>query len=44
VTSLEYMMVTGVYVAGFLALCYGIIRAIHYAMAINAHVMALPVG
>ena len=43
-TSIEYLMTTGVMVGGFLALCYALIRALHYAMVIKAHVMSLPVG
>ncbi len=43
-TSFEYMLTTGVYVTGFLALCYALIRAIHYSMVIKAHVMSLPIG
>ena len=43
-TSAEYLMTTGVFVAGFLALCYALIRALHYSMVIKAHVMSLPVG
>lgn len=43
-TSIEYMLTTGVLVTGFLSLCYALLRAIHYSMVIKAHVMSLPVG
>ncbi len=43
-TSMEYMLTTGVLVTGFLSLCYALLRAIHYSMVIKAHVMSLPVG
>ena len=43
-TSLEYLLTTGVMVTGFLSLCYALLRAIHYSMVIKAHVMSLPLG
>jgi hypothetical protein len=43
-TTTEYMLTTGAYVATFLALCHMMIKVVHYSMTIKAHVMALPVG
>ncbi|MEL6572978.1 MAG: hypothetical protein AAFQ64_15040 [Pseudomonadota bacterium] len=43
-TSMEYLLTTGVMVTGFLSLCYWLLKAIHYSMVIKAHVMSLPLG
>lgn len=43
-TSIDYLLVTGVFVAGFLALSLLLLRALVAATAIKSVVMSLPVG
>ncbi len=42
--SLEYLLTTGVFVAGFLALSVKLIEALVGSMAIKSILFALPVG
>lgn len=43
-TSIDYLLVTGVFVAGFLALSLLLLQALVSATAIKSVIMSLPVG